>query len=165
MKKTEEEQEKIDRLLAEENMMKRNQANNDEDDNEYVIWPKYVFDEYYNMDIEPEEDKPDSSVFFEVGFDVERPKTKDERKRHYRMYFNKPLENVKAITGDTKVFIHEHIYKAKIAGSGMFGGGSSSPKDSVAVETGKFKGLIQVYNDSRKERRTEKIDKLFIEFK
>lgn len=82
--------------------------------------------------------------------------------RHYRKYYTKQLEDVPEVMGTESTFIHEHIYKAKIASQGLFGG-QSSPKDSTAVETGVFKGYIQVFNQQRKDQRIQIIENLFQE--
>ena len=42
---------------------------NEQDANENVLYPKYTYDEYLRMDIERDEDKPDPTLFMEVGYD------------------------------------------------------------------------------------------------
>jgi hypothetical protein len=42
---------------------------NEQDANDNVQWHKYTYDPYFRMDIERDEDKPDPTIFFEVGYD------------------------------------------------------------------------------------------------
>lgn len=154
------EQEEQQRLEAQEKMLEKNQEDNNEDNDEFCIWPKYTYNEYYDMDIERKEDKPDTSIFMEIGFDKEFPQTPEARVRHYRKFYTKPLEDVPEVMGAETTFVHEHIFKAKIANQGLFGG-QATPKDSVAVQTGVFKGYIQVFNQQRKDQRMAIIENLF----
>lgn len=69
------EDEEARRLEAEEKMLEKNEEDNNEDNDEFCMWPKYTFNDYYGMDIERKEDKPDSSIFMEIGYDKVFPQT------------------------------------------------------------------------------------------
>jgi hypothetical protein len=78
--------------------------------------------------------------------------------KQYRRYYNKNLEDeTDLIPG--KTFLTERAFRTKKASSGLLGGlgglfgGAQPPAETIAVETGKFKGIIQVFNNQRKKER------------
>ena len=81
------------------------------------------------------------------------------RRRHYRKYYTKELEQEAEVMGEAP-FLHERVFRTKPAGAGLFGlGASANPKDVKPLQTGVFKGLVQVYNDARKQKRVENIER------
>ena len=69
MQQEKEAKEQLERLQAAKRQLEKNKEDNVQDENDNVKWPKYTYDEYFRMDIERDEDKPDTTLFMEVGYD------------------------------------------------------------------------------------------------
>ena len=57
-----------------------------------VCWPTYKFDDRLQVDREVEH--PSDQIFFPVGYNEKRPADDEKGNKHYRRYYNKPLEEV-----------------------------------------------------------------------
>jgi len=62
------------------------------------------------------------------------------------------------------VFLAENINRMEQKNAGFFGGSDDS-ENNFSVCTGQFKGLVRVFNEERKAKRTEIMNKLLASFK
>ena len=60
-----------------------------------VLFPQYEFDE--RLKINRETNKPPSTLYMEIGYNHEIPKSGKEGVKHYRRFYNDELENNKDI--------------------------------------------------------------------
>lgn len=76
--------------------------------------------------------------------------------KHYRRYHPDELENCREVM-PASPFLHEDICRAEKKSAGLFGDADADPSSSTIKITGKFKGLVKVYNKGRMEKRQKVI--------
>jgi hypothetical protein len=96
--------------------------------------------------VDREVDIPSANIFFELGYN----RTKDDNIKHYRRFYNNELELVEEIMPGGSPFKLEPAYRTEQKNGGLFGGGDFDSMNSSSIVSGKFKGLITIYNEDRK---------------
>ena len=72
--------------------------------------------------------------------------------KHYRRYYTDELENCREVM-PASPFLHEDITRAEKKSAGLFGDADADPSSSTIKTTGRFKGLVKVFNKDRLEKR------------
>ena len=165
-----------DRLLAIEAEREKTEAQRYEDQQKLqdtkdgfnnVIFAKYKFDERLKVDVE--RDIPPASLYAPIGYN----KTSKDGKKHYRRYYNHPLEEL-VTSPFLAVPIYRAVAKPKNGGTGAFGffkgllGGSAPPDELQAdtlTEVGHLKAKLGVYNKELKLKRTQQSKELLGELR
>jgi len=113
----------------------------------YVVWPKYKYDKKFM--VHREIDPPSDKLFIALGYDDDH---KTARK-HYRLYYNDELENIKEIFPEVSPFEKYTIKRGQTRGlkkGGLFSsvfkkrdedesGSTTNEKD-----VGFFKAIVEV---------------------
>jgi hypothetical protein len=120
-----------------------------------IVKPKYNMDPVLN--VPREHSQPPSALYIGLGYD-EAPE--DDRK-HYRRYYPDELENIPDVMPKSP-FTEYPIKRGQSRGASksFFSWGAAKEDDSGAVSTelevGKFKCLIEIWNEADKITYTEK---------
>jgi hypothetical protein len=110
--------------------------------------------------VDREVDIPSANIFFELGYN----RTKGDKIKHYRRFYNNELELVEEIMPGGSPFKLEPAYRMVQKNAGLFGGDNDSFNNSSVV-SGKFKGLISIYNEEKKAVKEKKIALEIVEMK
>ena len=131
-----------------------------------VVYPTYKWDDRLKIDVEAE--KPNDKIYMPVGFNLKKPDDNDKGNKHYRRYYNKELEDVIDPNGEQLVvspFLTENITKLqqkkkKSLFKGLFGGSGNPDDDDEefdVINSGKFKGILKVFNEQEHLNEKEKL--------
>ena len=115
-----------------------------------LIYPVYKFDE--RLKVDREVDIPPANLFFELCYN----RTKEDNIKHYRRLYTNELELIPEVM-PASPFMIEQAYRMEQKNAGFFGGGDDDSENNVAVPTGKFKGLVAMYNEYRRAVREKKL--------
>jgi hypothetical protein len=106
-----------------------------------VIYPTYKFDE--RLKVDREVDIPPANMFFELGYN----RTKEDKIKHYRKFFNNELELVDEVMPGGSPFMLEPVFRMEQKNAGLFGNSSNDSENTSSVVSGKFKGLVAIYRE------------------
>lgn len=147
------ENEERERRIVDDERQRATEELDGDDNSKIIIMPKYATDP--RLKVDREVDKPPDSLFAPLGWDENR----DTNRKHYRLFYNDELENIKEIFPKPSPFNSFELIRGQSRGlkkGGFLSIFSKAKKqdESGQVSTlrsvGVFKGIIEIESSKSK---------------